>query len=98
VAFTKTSLKKALKSGVKVKFAGPGAGTLSLKGLKGSKTVAAGSGQIAASGKGTVTLKFTKAGVKALKKARSVKLTVRLAYTPAGGQTVSGSTKITLKK
>jgi hypothetical protein len=98
VLVSKTSLKTALKKGVKVKVAGPGAGKIALKGLKGSKAVASGKGLIGASGKGTITLKFTKAGAKSLKKAKSVKLVVKLTFTPSGGQAATATANVTLKK
>jgi hypothetical protein len=74
----------------------PGPGTVSASG-KQLRTVSAGS-----SGAGTVTLKLklSSAGLKALKKARGHKLTVKvtIAFQPAGGSPGTTSRTVTFKK
>ena len=66
--------------------------------LRGSKVVASGSGTAGANGAATLKLKFTAAGRKALKKAKSAKLTVDVTYTPASGDAVKSQVKLTLKR
>ena len=98
VKFARVKLRKALRSGVTVKVATPGAGKVSLKARRGRRIVASGSGKAGASGIATAKLKFNKAGKKALKKARSAKLTVDVVYTPANGTPVKSQAKLTLKR
>ncbi len=96
--FGKVKLAKALKRGVTVKVQAPGPGKVTLKAKRGSKVVATGSGTAGADGVATLKLKFTKAGKKALKRAKSAKLTVAVTYKPASGDAVSGQTKLSLKR
>ena len=98
VKFAKVKLAKALKSGVSVKVATPGPGKVTVKARRGSKVVASGSGKAGADGTATAKLKFTRAGKKALKKAKSAKLTVDVTYTPASGSAVKSQVKLTLKR
>ncbi|MDA0179608.1 hypothetical protein OJ997_04815 [Solirubrobacter phytolaccae] len=70
----KIKLAKALKSGLTVTVKGV-TGKVKLTAKQGKKTVASGSAKTK-SGKATVKLKFTKAAKKALKRKRSVKLTI----------------------
>jgi len=71
----KIKLAKALKSGLSVTVKGV-TGKVKLTAKHGKKTVASGSAKASKSGKATVKLKFTKAAKKALKRKRSVKLTI----------------------
>jgi Ca2+-binding RTX toxin-like protein len=96
--FGKVKLRKALKSGVPVTITGPGPGKVTLKARRGKKVVATGSGKVSAQGVAKLKLKFNKAGKKALKRAKSAKLTVDVTFKPAGGDAVTGQTKLTLKR
>jgi Ca2+-binding RTX toxin-like protein len=98
VRIGKVKLAKALKSGVTVNVTTPGAGKVTLTAKRGSKVVATGSGQAGADGAAKLKLKFTKAGRKALKRARSAKLTVAVTYKPASGDAVKSQVKLTLKR
>jgi Ca2+-binding RTX toxin-like protein len=94
----KVKLAKALKSGVAINVTTPGPGKVTLKAKRGSKVVATASGKANANGVAALKLKFNKAGGKALKKAKSAKLTVDVTYTPASGNAVNGQVKLTLKR
>ena len=96
--FTKTRLRAALAKGVKVRVTAPGAGRVKLTGRRGSKAVASGSGKVAASGTATVTLKFSKAARKQLKRSRSAKIAVGVTFTPAGGAPASNQATLTLRR
>jgi Ca2+-binding RTX toxin-like protein len=72
----KQLLRTVLRTGLKVKVRGAKAGTLKLTARQGGRVVARGQAKVGASGRATVRLRFTKAAVKRLRKARSVKLTV----------------------
>jgi hypothetical protein len=76
LTITKASLGRALKRGLKVKAANAPGGRLALTARHGAKVVARGSKAIKPGGSGTVTLRFTASGRRALRKARSAKLTV----------------------
>ena len=69
-------LAKALKAGITVPFAAPGAGKLELTARKGGKVVARGSKSVGAAGPATAKLRFTKAARKKLRKAKKVTLEV----------------------
>ena len=98
VRIGKVKLAKALKSGVAINVTTPGAGKVTVKAKRGSKVVASGSGKAGANGAATLKLKFTKAGRKALKRAKSAKLTVVVTYQPASGDAVKSQVKLTLKR
>jgi Ca2+-binding RTX toxin-like protein len=98
VRFGKVKLGKALKSGVAINVTTPGPGKVTLKAKRGSKVVASGSGKAGADGVAKLKLKFTKAGRKALKRAKSAKLTVAVTYMPASGDAVKSQVKLTLKR
>jgi hypothetical protein len=98
VRIGKVKLAKALKRGVAVNVTTPGPGKVTLKAKRGSKVVASGSGKAGANGAAKLKLKFTKAGRKALKKAKSAKLTVDVTYKPASGDAVKSRVKLTLKR
>jgi hypothetical protein len=83
---------------VPVKVTGPAGGKVTLKARRGKKVVATASGTANASGVASLKLKFNKAGKKALRRAKSARLTVDVVYKPAGGETVKGQTRLTLKR
>ncbi len=72
----KRKLGKALRSGLKVTLRGARPGKRAIVAKRGRKVVAKGTATVAANGSATVTLRFTKAGKKALRGARSVKLAI----------------------
>ena len=78
-------LRGALKRGVTVRVQTGGAGSVTATGKVGARRVAAGRAQIAAAGAGSVRLTFTKAAKRSLKRKRSARLAVTVAFTPAGG-------------
>lgn len=98
VKFAKVKLAKALKSGVTVKVQTPGPGKVKVTARRGKKVVASGSGKARDDGSASVKLKFNKAGKKALKRARSAKLTVDVTYTPASGSPVKSRATLKLKR
>jgi Ca2+-binding RTX toxin-like protein len=98
VRFGKVKLAKALSRGVAIDVTTPGPGKVTLKAKRGSKVVATGSGKADANGVAKLKLKFSKAGRKALKKAKSAKLTVDVTYKPASGDAVKSRVKLTLKR
>jgi Ca2+-binding RTX toxin-like protein len=98
IEFGAVKLRKALKSGVRVRFTAPAAGKVALVARRGSKVVATGSGTVRADGSAALTLKFSKAGRKALGRAKKASLTVDVLYQPSGGAAVQGQTKLTLKR
>ncbi len=105
----KIKLATALK-GLKIPFKAPSAGKLSLKATidaktakkykLGRKALTVASGKAAPSGavESTVKLKFTKAAVKRLKKAKSLKLKISGTWTPAGGSAQKLSGSLTLRR
>jgi hypothetical protein len=78
-------LRAALKRGVAVSVIAPGAGRVAASGKVGAKRVAKGAKVVAGPGAATVKLRFTKAAKRALKRKRSARLAVSVAFTPAGG-------------
>ena len=85
----KPKLAKALRSGLKVRLQGAGAGRLTLVAKRGKRIVARGSAKVGTAGTATVTLRFTKAAKRSLRSARSVRLKIS-----GGGATVA----VTLKR
>ncbi len=73
---TKAKLGKALRSGLKVTLRGARPGKRPVVAKRGRKVVANGTANVAADGSAAVTLRFTKAGKKALRGARKVKLAI----------------------
>ena len=73
---TKAKLAKALRSGLKVTLRGATPGRQAIVAKRGKRVVARGTARVSPSGTATVTLRFTKAGKRALRGARSVKLAI----------------------
>ncbi len=72
----KAKLAKALRSGLKVTLRGAQPGRRAIVAKRGKRVVARGTAKVGADGSATVTLRFTKAGKRALRGARSVKLAI----------------------
>ena len=85
----KAKLAKALRSGLKVTLRGAQPGRRRSSPSAASAWSPAGTAKVAADGSATVTLRFTKAGRRALRSARSVKLAI------SGG---GASATVTLKR
>jgi Ca2+-binding RTX toxin-like protein len=92
-AVTKTKLAKALSRGLKVRVIVPGAGRVTAKAKN-----ASGSAKAKKAGSTTVVLRFNKAARRTLRTKRSVNLTVTVRFTPASGQALDGTVKLTLKR
>jgi hypothetical protein len=97
VSVSATTLKKALRNGLKVTVKVPGAGKLSATATRKGKTVAKAAKKSVKAGKRSITLKFGKAARRALAHSRSVKLTLKVTYAPKGGAAIAGTQAITLK-
>ena len=69
-------LKRALAKGIKVRVSGRPGTTVAVQALKGAKPVASGKAIVTPTGAATVTVRFTKAARKALRRAKSVSLTL----------------------
>ena len=79
----RVKLAKALKSGLRVTLKGVKPGKRTVVAKRGRKVVARGTAKVRASKTATLTLRFTKAGKRALRRAARVKLTI----TGAGART-----------
>jgi hypothetical protein len=89
---------RALSRGVRIAFTAPGAGTLAARLSKGRTVLASGSHRYAGAGKGTVTLKLSRKGKRALRRARRMTATLTLTFTPRVGQASSASGKVTIRR
>jgi len=69
-------LGKALRSGLKVTLRGAKPGRQTVTAKRGRRVVARGTARVSAAGAAALTLRFTKAGKRALRGARSVKLAI----------------------
>jgi WD40-like Beta Propeller Repeat len=95
----KSKLRVALSRGVTVNVRTNGTGKVKVELLNGRKAVAKGSASVDGSHAAKVKAKFTRAAKKALARKRSVKLTVRVTWTPASGEAAQQSTaRLTLKR
>lgn len=92
------SLAKALKGGLVVKVSAPGAGSLKATASRGGKAVAKAPARAVTGGSAKVKLMFTKAGKRALAKARSAKLSIAVTFTPKGGAPQRRTVAATLRR
>lgn len=93
----KTKLGRALAKGFGVKVTVPSAGEVRATARDRGLKVASGSKAVGA-GNATVKLRFTRSARNALDNARSVKLRVKVAFTPAGGVTQTTTIALKLKR
>jgi hypothetical protein len=93
----KTRLGRALAKGFAVKVTVPSAGRLRATARDRGLKVAGGAKRVAA-GKTTVKLRFTRGARAALNNARSVKLRVKVTFTPKGGATQTKTLALKLKR
>ena len=98
IAVSGKKLKAALRKGLKVSVTVPSAGRLSATATKKGKTVAKAAKKSVKAGKQSLTLKFTKAARRSLARSRSVKLTIKVTFTPKGGAAKTTSQVVTLKR
>jgi hypothetical protein len=91
-------LRAALRRGLTVQVAAPGPGTVAASVLRGSRTVGRGSAKATAAGAKTIRVRFTKAGRRALRRARTARLTVVVRFTPKQGPAVSERRQVTLRR
>jgi hypothetical protein len=98
IAVSGKKLKTALRKGLKVSVTVPAAGRLSATAAKKGKTVAKAGAKSVKAGKQSLTLKFTKAARRSLARSRSVKLTIKVTFTPKGGARTTTTQAVTLKR
>ncbi|MDW5597173.1 hypothetical protein VSS74_22695 [Conexibacter stalactiti] len=86
-------LRAALRGGLAIKVGAPGAGKVSATLKRGKTTVGGGSARVRKGGTVALKVRFSKAGARSLKKAKTAKLTLTVRFTPksGGGARVSTS-------
>jgi hypothetical protein len=92
-----SKLRRALAKGISLRVRVSGAGRLSAKATKAGRKVASGSKRVSG-GNVTVKLRFTKAAKRSLKRAKRVKLRIKVAFTPTGGATERKTVSLTLTR
>jgi hypothetical protein len=85
VSIKRTALRAALRKGLKITVTAPSAGRLAATAKRGRTTVARAPGRSVEAGTRSLTLRFTKAGRRALARSRRAKLTIRVVFTATGG-------------
>lgn len=93
----RSSVKAALRKGLKVTVTAPGAGKVGVVVKRGGKTVAKAPARQVAGGKVVMTARFTAAGKRALARTRRAKLAVKVTFAPAGGATQTASFAASLR-
>lgn len=93
-----TKLAKALRKGFVVDVTAPGKGKVSVVATRAGTTVAKGAAKASGAKKVAVKLRFTKAGKRALRRAKSATLALKVTFTPAKGGKVTASHRISLKR
>jgi hypothetical protein len=89
---------RALRRGVRIAFTASGAGLLTARLSKGRTVLAGGSHRYARAGKGSVTLKLSRKGKKALRRTRRLTATLTLTFTPRGGRATRASGRVVLRR
>jgi hypothetical protein len=92
------SLRTVLKRGLKVTVQVPGNGKLAVTVKRGGKVVAKAPAKRVAAGSVAMTAKFTAAGKRALKRARTARLAISVAFTPDGGAKQTASLGASLRR
>jgi hypothetical protein len=95
---SKLTIRLLRRGKVRIAFTAPGAGTLAARLSKGRTVLAGGSHRYARAGKGSVTLKLSRKGKRALRRARKLTATLTLTFTPRGGQATKASGKVSLRR
>jgi Ca2+-binding RTX toxin-like protein len=94
----KAKLGRTLQKGLKVKVQSDEAGPVTVTAKSGSALVAKGKATLALPGTVTVTVRFTKAAQRKLRRKRRVTLTLHASTTDAAGQAGSRDAKVTLRR
>ncbi|HEX2071901.1 MAG TPA: hypothetical protein VHF90_09680 [Thermoleophilaceae bacterium] len=98
LAVGKATLRQALRRGLRVRVQVPSAGRLAGSARRGRRTVASGRRRVKASGRATLTLRFTKHAKRTIARDRRAKLTVKVGFTPSGAaRAVYATKKISLR-
>ncbi|HEX8084043.1 MAG TPA: hypothetical protein VF529_07100 [Solirubrobacteraceae bacterium] len=105
-ALRRGSIRRLLRRGLRVRVAAglPGTASIQLRARGANARAAAvrvlaqGRAALSATGAGTVTVRPTRAGRRALRSARRARLTVRVRFTPASGLPVSLDAPLTLRR
>jgi hypothetical protein len=98
ITVSRAKLKAALRKGLKVTVGAPGEGKLSATASRKGKTLAKAAKRTVKAGKRTITLKFGKDARRALKRSRSVKLTLKVTFAPKGGAKTTATQAVTIKR
>jgi Ca2+-binding RTX toxin-like protein len=91
-------LGAALKRGLVVRLTAPGTGTAKVTVKHGKTVVGAGSAKVRKAGATSVRVTFSKTGKRALKRAKTARLTVSVRFAAKGGATTSANRAVTLKR
>jgi len=92
------SVGAALRTGLRLRVTTPAAGTVRAVARRGRATVATGSARARRAGATTVTVRFTRAGRRALRGARGARLTVRVTFAARGGAPVVRTVAAALRR
>ena len=98
VTVTAPKLRTALRKGLVVKVAVPGAGKVQATGTSGGRTVARGRATAKRRGTATVRLRFTAAAKRSLARKRKVTIRVTTVVTPRKGKATRSATRVTLAR
>jgi hypothetical protein len=98
VTVKRTTLKAALRKGLRLRVHLPSAGRLAATAKHNGKTVANAPARSVKAGTRTLTLKFTKAGRRALARQRRAKVKIRVAFTPKRATRQIKTLSATLKR
>jgi hypothetical protein len=98
VSVKRTTLSAALRKGLKLRVDVPSAGRLAATAKRGGKTLAKAPARSVKAGQRTLTLKFAKAGRRALAGRRRAKVKIRVAFTPKRGTRQVKTLSATLKR
>jgi hypothetical protein len=91
-------LQAALRRGLTVRVVAPGAGRLAATAVRGARTVGRGSTKATSAGAKTIRVRFSRAGKRALRRARTARLTVLVRFTPKKGAAVTERRAVTLRR
>lgn len=89
----KTTLRKALRRGLRVRVQVPAAGKLAGSARRGRRAVASGRARVKAAGTATLTLRFTRQAKRTIARSRRAGLTVKVGFTPRGTARATYATK-----
>ena len=98
VKVKRTTLKSALRKGVRVRVTVPKAGRLGATARSQGRVVAKAPSRRVKAGTRTLTLRFTAKARRALRRGGAAKLSIRVAWTPTGGASKTTTLRTTLKR